>query len=400
MVCVTAAPETKTRGYGPLLRTPGALRFTVAGLVGRMPISMLGIGTVLLVQDRRDSYALAGLVSAAYALGLAGLGPLLSRLVDRRGQRRVLPGALVLSAVGVVGVVLLAPPGAPVALLLLAAAVMSAGPSQLGSCARARWSAALAQRPTELPRAYAWEAVVDEVVFVLGPLAVVLCALIDPAIGLLAALSLGVGGTLAFVAQHSTEPPLHAPQAGHRSAMAVPGLRTVTLSMLFVGLLFGTVEVAMVAFATERGSTSGAGILLALVAGGSALAGLGYGALHLTAPLPRRYLLSTWLLALGLLPLLLAPSVALMAPAALLAGFAISPTLICAFALVEQLVPVAARTEGFSWLNSGLGVGVAMGFALSGAIADTAGARTAFLVALGGALAAGMVVLLGRRSLA
>ena len=89
MGTVTAAPETPTRGYGPLLRTPGALRFTVAGLVGRMPISMLGIGTFLLVQDRRDSYALAGLVSAAYALGLAGLGPLVSRLVDRRGQRRV-----------------------------------------------------------------------------------------------------------------------------------------------------------------------------------------------------------------------------------------------------------------------------------------------------------------------
>ncbi|MBC7375084.1 MAG: MFS transporter, partial [Frankiales bacterium] len=238
---MTAAPETPTRGYGPLLRTPGALRFTVAGLVGRMPISMLGIGTFLLVQDRRDSYALAGLVSAAYALGLAGLGPLVSRLVDRRGQRRVLPSALVLSAAGVLGVVLLAPPGAPVALLLLAAAVMSAGPSQLGSCARARWSAVLAQRPAELSRAYAWEAVVDEVVFVLGPLLVVLCALVDPALGLLTALILGVVGTLAFVAQRSTEPALHAPQAGHRSAMTVRGLRTVTLSMLFVGVLFGTV---------------------------------------------------------------------------------------------------------------------------------------------------------------
>lgn len=393
-----SAPAVPTRGYGPLLRTPGALAFTLAGLVGRMPISMLGIGTVLLVEDRRDSYALAGLVSAAYALGLAGTGPAVSRLVDRRGQRRVLPVALAVTAAGVVAVVLLSGSG-PLWLLLPAAGVMSAAPSQLGSCARARWSRVLAARPAELPRAYAWEAVVDEVVFVLGPLVVVLCALLDPAVGLLVALGLGASGTLAFVAQRATEPEVHPAGDGHRSALAAPGLRTLTLSMLCVGVLFGTVEVAMVAFAEERGSTSGAGLLLALVAGGSAAAGLLYGALHLTAPLPRRYLLATGFLALGLLPLLLAPSVALMAPAALLAGFAISPTLIAAFGLVDDLVPVAARTEGFSWLNSGLGVGVALGFAVSGAVADAEGARTAFVVALGGALLSLLIAAAGRRTL-
>lgn len=389
------------RGYGPLLRTPGALAFSLAGLVGRMPISMLGIGTVLLVEDRRGSYALAGLVSAAYALGLAGLGPLVSRLVDRRGQRRVLPGALVVSAVGITAVVLLAGSDAPAGWLLLAATVMSASASQLGSCARARWSALLVDRPTELPRAYAWEAVVDEVVFVLGPLVVVLCALVDPAVGLFAALALGAAGTLVFVGQRATEPPVHAVDTHHgRSAMAAPGLPALVLVMLFIGVLFGTVEVGMVAFAEERGSTSGAGFLLALVAGGSAIAGLAYGALHLRAPLHLRLLVNTGLLALGLVPLLLAPSIALMAPAAFLAGFAISPTLIAAFALVEELVPVASRTEGFSWLNSGLGVGVAMGFAVSGAVADEAGARTAFVVALGGALAAGAVALVARRAFA
>jgi MFS family permease len=155
----------------------------------------------------------------------------------------------------------------------------------------------------------------------------------------------------------------------------------------------------MVAFADERGSSSGAGVLLALVALGSAVAGLLYGALHLSSPLDRRFTASLGFLALGLLPLLLAPSVPVMAPAALLAGFAISPTLIASYGLVGELVPVAARTEGFSWLNSGLGVGIALGFAVSGAVADSAGARTAFLVALGGALGAGAVTVLGRRTL-
>lgn len=389
------------RGYGAVLRTPGALAFSSAALVGRLPIAMLGIGTVLLVADRRGSYALAGLVSAAYAVGVAGLGPVLSRLVDRHGQRTVLPWALLVSACGVLGLVAASGTGAPVAVLLACAAVMSAASSQLGSCARARWSSVLADRPAEVPRAYAWEAVVDEVVFVLGPLVVVLCATVDPAVGLLAALAVGAAGTLAFVGLRATAPPVHR-VAGerHPSALSSAGLRTLTSSMLCVGVLFGTVEVSMVAFAQERGSSGGGGMLLALVAGGSAASGLVYGTLHWRAAPHRRYLLALGFLAAGLLPLLLATSVPLMAPAAVLAGVTISPALIGAFGLVEDLVPAAARTEGFSWLNSGLGIGVAGGFAVSGAVAESAGARTAFLVALGGALAAATVALVGRRTLA
>lgn len=116
--------------------------------------------------------------------------------------------------------------------------------------------------------------------------------------------------------------------------------------MLCVGVLFGTVEVSMVAFAEERGSDVGGGLLLAMVAGGSAVAGLLYGAVHWKAPLHRRFPLSLVGLAALLLPLLLAPSVALMAPTALLAGIAISPSLIGAFGLVDSLVPAGARTEG------------------------------------------------------
>ena len=391
---------SSTRGYGPLLRTSGALAFTVAALVGRLPIAMLGIGTVLLVEDRRSSYALAGLVSASYAAGTALLGPGLSRLVDRLGQRRVLPGAVAVTAVGVVGLVVLAGTSAPVWALLACALVMSAGPSQLGSCVRARWSWALRDRPAEVPRAYAWEAVVDEVVFVLGPLVVVLCAAVDPAVGLLAALGLGAAGTLGFLALRATEPPvlpLH--EGAGRSALASAGLRTLTVSMLCVGVLFGTIEVSMVAFAEQQGSGAGGGLLLALVAAGSAAAGLLYGTLHWRASARRRLLLGTVFLALGVVPLLFTPSVAWMAPAALLAGFAVSPVLIVAFGLVEDLVPPAARTEGFSWLNSGLGIGVAGGFAVSGAVAEASGARTGFVIALGGALAAGAVALVARDTL-
>ena len=59
--------------YSRVLRIPGALAFSAAGLVARIPLSMISIAFVLLVEDARDSYTLAGIVSAtaAVAEGLA-----------------------------------------------------------------------------------------------------------------------------------------------------------------------------------------------------------------------------------------------------------------------------------------------------------------------------------------
>ena len=393
----------EVRAYLPLLRLPGAPAFCLAALVGRMPISMLGIGSVLLVEDRRGSFALAGAVAASYALGLAIGGPFVSRLVDRLGQRRVLPWSLLVSSLAMLVVIYAAGTTASGWVLLAAAGVAGGSLPPLGSCSRARWSSALRRsgRNDLLSTAFAYESVVDEMVFIGGPALVVgLAILIDPAAGLLAAIGLCVAGTLVFVAQRSTEPPIEPPAAGRAtSAMRVAGLRTATLSMVFVGVLFGSLEVVMVAFADEQGRAAAAGVLLPLVALGSAISGILYGARTWTSPLDLRYVVALLALAAGVVPVLLATGIASMAPAAFVAGLAISPTLIASFGLVEQLVPPSARTEGFTWLNSGLGVGVAFGSAVGGRLADGPGARTAFLASFAGALLALAVGVAGRRTL-
>ena len=75
-----------TRGYGPLLRTPGALAFSRGRRwsVGcRSPC--WASAPSCWSRTAASSYALAGLVSAAYAAGLPRCsGRALSRLVDRR----------------------------------------------------------------------------------------------------------------------------------------------------------------------------------------------------------------------------------------------------------------------------------------------------------------------------
>jgi MFS family permease len=391
------------RAYLPLLRLPGAPVFCLSALVGRMPISMLGIGSVLLVQDRRGSFALAGAVAAAYALGLALGGPFVSRLVDRLGQRRVLPWALLISSAGLLVVVQAADSTLPGWVLLPAAGLTGGSLPPLGACVRARWASGLRRHGQDhlLGTAFALESVVDEVVFIAGPALVVgLAVLVDPAAGLLAALVLCATGTLVFVGQRSSEPPVE-PVTGSRpsSAIRVPGLRVTALSMVFVGVLFGSLEVVMVAFAGEQGRPAAAGVLLPLIAVGSAISGILYGARTWHSPLDLRYVVALLALAVGVVPVTLAPSIPLMAPAAFLAGLAISPTLIASFGLVERLVPPAARTEGFTWLNSGLGVGVAVGSALGGGLVDGPGARAAFLTSLAGAALALAVALAGRRTL-
>ena len=72
-----------------VLARPGALRFSAAGFVGRMPMAMFGLGTVLLIASVTGRYGLAGIVAAAGSVGYAVCAPQAARLSDRFGQRRI-----------------------------------------------------------------------------------------------------------------------------------------------------------------------------------------------------------------------------------------------------------------------------------------------------------------------
>jgi hypothetical protein len=63
------------RPYADIFRIPGARRFSAAGVIGRMPMSMFGLGTVLLISASTGSYGVAGAVSAAGSLGYALASP-------------------------------------------------------------------------------------------------------------------------------------------------------------------------------------------------------------------------------------------------------------------------------------------------------------------------------------
>ena len=127
--------------YRELLRAPGATGFCAAGIVGRMPMSMFGLGTVLLITATTGRYGLAGLVAAAGSVCYAACSPQLARLADRHGQHRVLRPLAVLFGLATAVFVACAVLHAPLWALVAAGGLAGAAMPSLGSMVRARWSA-------------------------------------------------------------------------------------------------------------------------------------------------------------------------------------------------------------------------------------------------------------------
>jgi MFS family permease len=385
--------------YADILRTPGARAFVGAGFVARLPMAMLGLGTVLLVRGATGSYGIAGAVGAVIAVANALGGPQLGRLVDRFGQRRVLLPAMAVHVAGLAALVAAAELHAPHAAYFLAAFVTGVAFPSFGALVRSRW-ANLLGGSDRLQTAYALESVLDEIVFTLGPVIVALLATaISPAVGLAAAVGFLLCGGLSFAAQRATEPPVAQHHERSASAIRAPGLLVLALVLVGLGGVFGTIEVSMVAFAEQHGHEALAGPLLALHAVSSGVAGVAYGARRWGMPLERRLVIALALLCLGTIPLALADSIALMVPAIAASGVTIAPTLITSFALVEALVPRAALTEGFAWLSTSLNAGLAIGLAVAGHVVDASTGHRAFAVAIASSLLAALVVLAGRRRL-
>ena len=385
-----------TNPYVSVLRTPGAARFFVGGFVGRMPMSMLTIAVLLVVRDQTGSYAVAGVASAAAALTQAAVSPLLGRLADRRSQSTVLPGLLGLFLLGLTVLDVTALVDGPVVGLFVGAVLAGAGLVPFSSFVRARWASLLTGDESGTSTALALESVVDETIYVVGPILVATLAAVDPLLGPIAAAVLAVVGTLVFLAARDTEPAADAHGSGG-AAWRVPGLWVVVGASFALGAVFGSLEVSMVAFSQREGAPGLSGFLLALIAFGSATAGFVYGTRTWRRSLGARLRLSFGTLAVTAVPTVLAPSVLWMVPASLVVGLSIAPTLIAANGVVARIMPPSGRTEGFSWQNGSINVGAAAGSALGGLLVDAVGVSAGFSIGPVAAAIGCVTIALGAR---
>ncbi|WP_018547319.1 MFS transporter [Streptomyces sp. LaPpAH-108] len=386
--------------YRALFTEPGTKRFSAAGFVGRMPLSMMGIGVITMVSQLTGRYGLAGALTATIALSAAVFGPQISRLVDRYGQRRVLrPATLVALAAGA-GLLLAAHFRWPDWTLFVFSAAIGSVPS-LGAMVRARWAALYGGTP-KLHTAYSFESVVDEVCFIVGPIVSVgLSTAWFPEAGpLFAAVFLAIG-VFWLTAQRATEPVPHPRDENHvgGSVLRSKGLQVLVAAFTATGTIFGAVDVATVAFAEERGHKGAASVVLAVYAAGSCSAGLVFGLLRFAGRPERRWLLGLAAMAVSMIPLLLVGNLPLLAVALFVAGLSVAPTMITTMSLIEEHVPRANLTEGMTWVGTGLAVGVALGSSAAGWAIDAAGARAGYGVPAAAGAAAVAVGFLGYRRL-
>ncbi|MGT2444722.1 MFS transporter [Ensifer adhaerens] len=267
--------------YAQIFAAKGTVGFTLAGLVSRLPLSMMGIGIITMLAQSRGSYGLAGGVAAAFTLASALLAPQVSRLVDRFGQSHVLPVAAALSLLGSSALLVFTHWRAPDWTLFVFAILAGCTPS-MSAMTRARWTELYRGRP-ELKTAFSLESVFDEICFIVGPpIAVGLSVGLFPEAGPLAAAACLAIGVTAFVLQKGTEPPVKpAETMAPGSVLRYPALRVLIVALAGMGIIVGTIDVVSVAFAEAEGRPAAASLVLSLYALGSCIAGLAFGAVRI-----------------------------------------------------------------------------------------------------------------------
>ncbi|MFB7243367.1 MFS transporter [Streptomyces populi] len=361
--------------YRRLFALPGTRAFTLGNLVARLPMGMFSVSAVIMIAGARGSYALAGAVTATGLATTAVVAPWTARLVDRYGQAEVAVPATAFALLGGTGLVACVRLGAPDWTLFAAYAATATTPNT-GGMSRARWAHLLEGDAAALHTANSFEQAVDELCFMLGPvLAAFLCTALSPEAGMLVGSALLMTGVLLFAAQRSTQPPLR-PAATSGSPVLAPGMPPLLLSFLATGAVFGAMEVATIAFADERGHKSAAGVVLALQAAGSCVAGLLFGvvkrggASDTGASAARRFAVCVGamavLLTLPLLAVRLTGSLPVLAGALLVAGMATAPTMVTGMTLVQRRTPEGRLNEGMTLAVTGLLGGIAGGSAAGG----------------------------------
>ncbi|MDX6437807.1 MAG: hypothetical protein QOF45_390 [Gaiellaceae bacterium] len=391
-----AVPPLGLARYRALFQVPHVKRLVLSGLLARLPMGMIGLALLLLVRENGGSYAAAGAVSGAYFVATAIGAPIAGRLVDRRGQTRILlPRALIFPAL-MLAVCGLALVDAPLPAIAVCAAAAGALMPPVGASLRALWPRMFADADLR-SAAYALEASLQEIIFVAGPLLVaLLTAAVSPVLALaVAAAAGGVGTTLIALAD-----PVRAwrPEERHAGsilgALESRGLMTIISLSVCLGLGFGATEVGFPAFAEGHGGAELGSIPLALFAGGSLVGGLMAGALVTVSPV-RLLRFAALLLVLGIALPLLGWSLPSMAVLAFFAGVPIAPVVMAAYGLIDAVAKRGTAAEAFAWVTTAVFVGFSAGMALGGTLIDAFGVRASFGLAVAAVSVGAVLVTIG-----
>ena len=353
--------------YRRLLAIRATWTPVVGVVIGRLPIAGLSLATILLVRAETGSFAVAGLVEAAFALASALSLPPQARLIDRYGQTGVLATCGAVNPLCLIALVVLAEHGAPPTALAAAGAAAGVSVPPLSPAMRTLW-ATLVDDATLRQSAFALDAVLLEVAFIVGPLVVAaLVAAGSPALAVIVNGALAGTGTAIFALSRASRSWRGIPAgSGWAGALRSPGIVALALVELSLGIAIGAMEISLTALATGFGAPSFAGVLISVQAAASMIGGLWYGSRTHAVPPAERYPRLILFLALGFAPLLLAVSRASAIPFVALSGFLFAPGAAVLYSLIDEVAPPGTVTEASSWMITAILVGVSAGSAIGG----------------------------------
>lgn len=363
----------------------------LAGLLARLPLQMYSLAVLLLVRDRTGSYATAGAVTAAAAVGYAAAAPVQGRLVDRYGQTAPLTIAALVSATAFGGFLGAAAAGAGGVVLAPLAAAAGAALPPVAAAQRSLWTVVLAD-PGVRQTALAVDSMVLDVGLIVGPLVVGAVAVAaSPAVALAVTATMLLFGTLWFARLEPSRRQEGARRAGDMvGPLRSAGIRTLVVGAALTGVVLGAVRVGFVAVAEDHGAPGLGGVLIAMFGIGSLAGGLVYGARSWPGEPARRWIVLLGCYAVGLAALAAVSwSLPLVAVLALVAGSVLTPQVVTEFELIPACAPPAMVTEAYAWGITATFAGDALGSALGGALVEqgsrlplVAGAASATLAAL------------------
>jgi len=352
------------------VRTSATLLAT--SLVARLPQAMAAIALVRIVLDAGGTYGFAGALTSTYVLTSTLSAPLLSRIIDRTGRPRpVLVGAATVSSLAFVCIALTVRDHA----LVGAAAALVAGIATppVEPALRSLWPRIMSPG-RQLVRAFGVDAAVQEIIFILGPLATAVAAALLGARGAVVTMAaFGLAGTALFCLHGVLGAPASAARDGHghASPLRTAALRVLVLAQVMAGVPVGVLTITAAAHADRLGDSALAGWGLAVNACGALVGAVVIARWPVRIAAERALRLALLGLAALYLPTawIQADRIGWLATA-LVSGLFLPPFLTQVFAVTEHVCPPGLLTEANGWIISAFGVGIAAGMFGAGLATD------------------------------
>jgi predicted MFS family arabinose efflux permease len=362
------------RTYGEVLQVPGLARIIIAQLLARFPAGMYSLGILLHMANQHGSYTAAGLVLAAFSVGMAVAGPFVSRLMSRFGTVQVLA---VTTLVSVASLLVMATFAVPLYVDVIAGVIAGAAMPPITSTVRTLYPRMVPQRL--LSPLFSLDAALQELIWVFGPvLLTLLVSLLGTGPTMLVTIGIQLFGALFFMVSPEVRR-LRIPPTTRKLGRVLrkpPVLLSVVVSSMFIGG-FAAAEAGVVATFGEGALE--AGLVLAISAFGSLIGGFAAGSRGI----------SSWSLAIRLGIVLLGMAIAVpmtevvgLAVALFIAGLGTAPALAAFSVIIASTVKFADTPEAYAWIGTGQLLGAAVGSAIAGVSIDAIGGDGGLWVAV------------------